>query len=99
MVLLAVAVTLAKPAALVVAVALDKPAPAPLTGTTVKVTTTPCTGRLAESFTIATNGLVNAVPATVVCGLPELTETPGPAVLVNEKLAAVATPVTEADTL
>ena len=98
MVLFAVAVTLARPATLVTAVALDKVALAPLPGTA-KVTVTPCTGRLAASFTMATNGLVNAVPATAVCGLPELTETPAPAVLVNAKFTAVATPVAVADTL
>jgi hypothetical protein len=63
---------LARPAALVTAVVLDKVALAPLAGAA-KVTVTPGTGWLAASFTIATSGLVKAVPATVVCGLPELT--------------------------
>ena len=90
--------TLAKPAALVVAVGLDRTALAPPPGT-VKVTVTLGSGLLLESFTRATSGLVNAVLITVVCGLPELTVTPETALLVSAKVAAVATPVTLADTL
>ena len=98
MVPLAIAVTLARPAALVTAVVLDKAALAPLPGTA-KVTVTPCTGRFAPSFTIAISGFVKAVPATAVWGLPELTEIPAPAVFVNAKFTGVATFAAVADTL
>jgi hypothetical protein len=68
---LAVAVTLATPAALVTAVELDKTALAPLAGA-VNVTGVPLTGFPAESLSVACKAAGNPVPTTVDCGVPSV---------------------------
>src|SRR6266851_1278031 len=73
---------------------------APLPGA-VNVTVTPLTGLLFASFTIARSAFGNAVPITVVCGVPPLglRVAGAPGVLVRLKLAGVATPATAAVTV
>jgi hypothetical protein len=70
---LAVAVTLARPEALVTAVVLDNVALAPLAGAA-NVTVAPDTGVPAASFTRACKALPNAVPTAVDCGVPPTAE-------------------------
>jgi hypothetical protein len=66
----------------------------------VNVTVTPLTGFPAESFTVATRGLVNEVVTVALCGVPPVAaiEAALPAVLVNVKLAGVEAPATLAVT-
>src|SRR6266446_3436624 len=74
---------------------------APVCAGAVNVTVTPETGLLPESFTVACNVVVNAVPIAAFCGVPlvAVIAAAGPALLVRTKLAAVATPDTDAATL
>ena len=67
--LLAVAVTVATPEALVTAVAFDKVALAPEEGA-VKVTVAPLTRFPLVSFTVAWSGVVKAPPKRAACGAP-----------------------------
>ena len=94
---MAVAVTLAWPAASVVACAADRVAEAPEPGT-VNVTVTPLTGLLEASRTNTTKGLANAVEMVVLCGVPpEAAIDVGlPAVTVKALLCADANDVAEA---
>jgi hypothetical protein len=73
---------------------------APLPGA-INVTVTPLTGLLFASFTVARRAAGNAVPTTVLCGVPpvavRLTGVPG--VFVRLKLAGVAMPATVAVTV
>jgi hypothetical protein len=92
----------ATPEAFVVAV-LTPPANvplAPLAGA-VKVTTTPFTGLLLASFTVTTRVAAKAVVIVVLCGVPlvAVIADGDPAKLVSAKLAGVATPATDADTV
>jgi hypothetical protein len=92
----------AMPEALVVAV-FTPPAKvplAPLPGAE-NVTVTPLTGFPPASFTRAVNGAAKAVLIVALCGVPLLATMLAavPAVLVNEKLAGVATPATLAVTV
>ena len=66
---LAVAVTLATPAALVIALGAESVAVAP-DGGGVKVTSTPLTALLAASRTVACNAEPKAVFTVVVCEVP-----------------------------
>ena len=74
---------------------------APVCAGAVNVTVTPETGLLLASFTVACNVDANAVPTAVLCGVPaDAVMLAGvPEVFVSEKLAAVATPDTDAATL
>src|SRR5579864_2019801 len=74
---------------------------APVCAGAVNVTVTPVTGLLLASFTVACSVLVNAVLTVALCGVPAVAVTlpAAPAVLVRTKLAAVATPDTDAATL
>ena len=74
---------------------------APVCAGAVKVTVTPETGLLLASFTVACSAVVNAVLIVAVCGVPAVAviAAAGAAVLVRAKLAAVATPDTDAATL
>src|SRR6266481_2870038 len=74
---------------------------APVCAGAVKVTVTPETGLLLASFTVACSAVVNAVLIVAVCGVPAVAVivAAGAAVLVRAKLAAVATPDTDAATL
>src|SRR5712675_475157 len=74
---------------------------APVCAGAVNVTVTPETVLLPESFTVAWNAIVNAVPIVAVCGVPAVAviDAAAPVALVREKLAAVATPDTDAATL
>ena len=83
---MAVAVTLATPAALVTAVPLDKVALGP-TVDTVNVTVTPLTRLPSASFTVACNAIGNAVPAPADCGVPPVAVRNAYVVLVNENVA------------
>jgi hypothetical protein len=86
--LLAVAVMLAMPEALVVAVGLDNVALAPVEGA-VNVTVTPLTGFPAASFTVACSAVGKATPTNTDCDVPPVAVMPAgaPAVLVNENVA------------
>ena len=66
---------------------------APLAGA-VNVTVTPATGLFPASRTVACSAVANAVLTTALCGVPAVAAHTGrrPAVLVNVKLAGVATP-------
>ncbi len=97
------AADVAKPSALVVAVFVP-PANVPLAPVcagAVKVTVAPFTGLWPTSVTIATSGAANAVLMLALCPDPLYTaiDDGDPGWLVNEKLAAVATPATEALTV
>jgi hypothetical protein len=83
--LLAVAVTLAMPEALVTAVGLDRLALAPERGA-VKVTVTPDSGFPAEFFTVACSAVAKAVPKRADWGVPPVAVILGvwPEVLVRE---------------
>src|ERR1700688_4315535 len=74
---------------------------APVCAGAVNVTVTPLTGLLPASFTVACSAVVNAVPIVALCGVPAVAVTLAaePALLVRAKLAAVATPDTDAATL
>src|SRR5712671_1528171 len=74
---------------------------APVCAGAVNVTVTPETGLLLTSFTVACNAVVNAVLTLAFCGVPPvaLIAAADPALLVRAKLAAVATPDTDAATL
>ncbi len=92
----------ATPEAFVVAVA-TPPANvplAPLPGAA-KVTVAPLTGLLKESFTVACSWVPKAVLTAALCGVPAVAVmlAAAPAKLVNEKLAGVETPETEAVTV
>jgi hypothetical protein len=89
MVLLAVAVTLATPEALVSAEEFDSTALAPVSGTP-KVTVAPETGFPAESFTVTCSAVGKAVPDGADWAAPPVAvilagKVPVPPVLVNEK--------------
>jgi hypothetical protein len=91
----------ATPLALVVTVGLPANVPdAPEPGAA-NVTLTPGTGLASASRTVALSTVANAVLTVVLCGVPAvaviLAATPG--VLVSEKLAGVATPLTVAVTV
>ena len=91
---MAVAVTLAWPAAFVVAVADDSPALAPVDGAA-NVTVTPLTGVLLASRTVTWSEVAKAVLMAVDCGvLPAVAVmlAAAPAVLVRAKVAGVAAP-------
>jgi hypothetical protein len=70
---------------------------APLPGAA-NVTVTPLTGLPPASFTVATSGDPYAALIVALCGVPPVAviEAGVPTVLVNEKLAGVATPTTDA---
>src|ERR1700686_4695774 len=74
---------------------------APVCAGAVNVTVTPETRLLLASFTVAFNAVVNAALMVTVCGVPAVAviAAAGPALLVRAKLAAVATPDTDAATL
>src|SRR5712671_4443745 len=74
---------------------------APVCAGAVNVTVTPETGLLLASFTVACSAAVNAVLIVADCGVPAVAviAAAGAAVLVRAKLAAVATPDTDAVTL
>src|ERR1700687_3215950 len=74
---------------------------APVCAGGVNVTVTPLTGLVPESFTVACSAVVNAVPTVALCGVPAVAVIAAaePAVLVSAKLAALATPDTDAATL
>src|SRR6202043_1308098 len=74
---------------------------APVCAGAVNVTVTPETGLLPASFTVACSAVLKAVLIVAVCGVPAVAVTlvAGPALLVRAKLAAVATPDTDAATL
>jgi hypothetical protein len=84
--LLAVAVTLATPEALVTAVGLDRVALAP-EGGAAKITVTPLNGFPAESLTVACSAAAKAVPYGADWPVPPVAVTLAvwPEVLVNEK--------------
>src|SRR6185369_9732549 len=86
--LLAMAVTLATPAALVTAVVLDRVALAPDVGAA-KVTVTPLIGLPSESLTVACRGLAKLAPDSAVCGVPPVAAmlAGAPAWLVSAKVA------------
>ena len=87
---LAVAVTLATPAALVTAVGLDSVALAPLPGA-VKETVTPLNRLPPESFTVACNAPAKTALVRAVCGVPAGVIVAGsPAVFVRIKKATRA---------
>ena len=67
--MLAVAVTLATPEALVTAMGLDRVALAPVGGAA-KDTVTPDSGFPPESFTVACRAVAKAVPTETDCGVP-----------------------------
>ena len=92
--LLAVAVTLACPAASLTADRTDSAAEAPEVGA-VKLTVTPLTGLPNPSATVARNGLAKAVLITVLCAVPPVVRIAAapPAVIVNWALVADVTPV------
>jgi hypothetical protein len=73
---------------------------APLPGAA-NVTVTPLTGLPPASFTATASGFANAVLITALCGVPlvAVIEAGAPAVLLNEKLAAVPAPDTVAVTV
>ncbi len=73
---------------------------APLPGAA-KNTVTPGTGLPPTSVTVACNGLANAVPIVVDCGVPDdaVTVAGLPGAFVRLKVAGVATPATLAVTL
>jgi len=73
---------------------------APLPGAE-NVTVTPVTGLLPASLTIVWRAVDYAVLTVALCGLPAeiATDAAAPTVLVIEKVAAVATPETVADTV
>ena len=84
----------AMPEAFVVTVGLPVKVPlAPEPGAA-KVTETPLTGLLLASLTVACSSVANAVLMVALCGVPAVAviDPTGPAVLVSEKLAGVATP-------
>jgi hypothetical protein len=91
---------IAIPAALVVAVAVVKPPKAPLAPElgAVNVTVTPEAGFPKPSWTVACNAVPNAVPTTVVCGVPPVATmlAGAAAMIVNEMLTAEARPGHEA---
>ena len=93
----------ATPLALVIAVfALPANVPlAPVCAGAVNVTVTPETGLLLASFTVACKVEANALLSEALCGVPAVAVivAAGAAVLVRAKLAAVATPDTDAATL
>ena len=64
------------------------------------VTTTPLTGLLNSSLTVACNPIGKSVLIGVDCGVPAVAAMvkAAPAVFVNENVAGVVTPDTEADT-
>ena len=97
---MAVAAVLTCPAASVVAVVVPSVARAPVVGAA-NVTVTPATGLPRLSVTVATSGFVNAAPTVADWPPPEVAviAVAAPALLVSAKLAAVATPETEAVTL
>ena len=88
--MLADAVMLARPEALVVAVGEDSVAPAPEAGP-VNVTVTPLTGLLPASRTVTCNGVANAVLMAAVCGVPPVAviAAAAPAVFVSVNVAGV----------
>jgi len=92
----------ATPLAFVVAVLTPPANPplAPLAGAA-NVTVAPLTGLLLASLTVACSCVVKAVLIAAPCGVPAVAVTlaGAPARLVNEKLAAVATPATVAVTV
>src|SRR5271157_859810 len=73
---------------------------APLAGA-VKITFTPGTALPLASVTVAEREVANTVLIGVPCGVPPVavTEAGGPGLLVSEKFAGVAAPVTEAVTV
>jgi hypothetical protein len=73
---------------------------APLDGA-VKVTVTPLTALLDASLTVACSCVVKAVLMEALCGVPAVAATlaGAPGKFVSEKLADVATPVTDAVTV
>src|SRR6266436_846392 len=92
----------ATPLALVIAV-FAPPANVPLAPVcagAVNVTVTPETGSLLASFTVACSAVVNAMLIVAVCVVPAVAviSAAGVAVLFSAKLAAVATPDTDAAT-
>ncbi len=97
--MLACAVTVARPEALVVAGEVVIVAVAPLAGAA-NVTEAFGTGLPSESFTSATSGAPKAVPTVVVWLFPLLTVivAGAPTLFVSEKLADAATPVVDAVT-
>jgi len=97
-VLLAVAVTLATPDALVMAVVPDSVALAPLEGAA-KVTVTPLSGIPPESFTVAASAAPKAAPITADCGVPPVAVTLAAAVDVLVRLNVAESPPAEAVTL
>ena len=84
--MLAVAVTLATPEALVTVMGLDRVALTPIGGAA-KVTVTPGNGFPAESFTVACRAVAKAVPKRADWGVPPVAVTLAgwPDVLVSEK--------------
>ena len=86
--MLAVAVTLATPDALVTAVMFDGVALAPVVGDA-KVTVAPLTGSPNWSFTVACRAVRKAFPTPADWGVPavDVILAGGPAVLVNENVA------------
>ena len=84
--LLAVAVTLATPEALVNAVGLDSTALAPVGGAA-KTTVAPVTGLPSASFRVACSVLVKGEPMGVDCGVPPVAVMNANVVLVNENVA------------
>ena len=74
---------------------------APVCAGAVNVTVTPETGLLLASFTVACKVEANALLSEALCGVPAVAVivAAGAAVLVRAKLAAVATPDTDAATL
>ena len=101
MVELAVAVTVATPAALVMTVRADSVARAPVDGAA-NVTVTPLTGLLLASRTVTWSEVAKAVLIAVDCGvLPAVAVmlAAAPAVLVRAKVAGVAAPAALAVTL
>ncbi len=92
----------ATPCAFVVAV-FTPPAKVPLVplAGAVKVTVTPFTGLFPASLTVACSWAANVVLTFALCGVPAVAVmlAGGPARLVREKLAGVATPVTVAATV
>ena len=73
---------------------------APLAGA-VKVTVTLFTGLFPASLTVACSCVANAVLMVALCGVPAVAVmlAGGPARLVREKFAGVATPLTDAVTV
>ena len=87
---MAVAVTLARPVALVVAVGEDNVAPAPVAGVA-NVTVTPLTGLFPASRNVTCRGVAKAVLIAVVCGVPPVAviDAAAPAVFVSANVAGV----------